>query len=395
MEVVVDQNVPLGTEAFADAGQVVRLAGRDIRRSDLADCHALIVRSITKVDRTLLEGTPVRFVGTCTIGTDHLDIPWLESNGIRWASAPGCNARSVAEWAGAVVAGAHLERRLDLSAGPKAGVVGVGRVGRQVVEVFAGFGMDVLKNDPPRAQAEGPEGFVALEELLDSCQVVAGHLPLVRGGPHPTQGLFSKRNLSRLRHGALFLNAGRGATAVSGDLAELARERPDLTIALDVFDPEPSVPVGLAKAARWISPHVAGYSLEGKLEGTRMVRRALGEFLGLADWHLPASPTRALDAQALRLPDGTDVSRRSDPWDALCALVVAAWNPSDDDQGMRPILDLADHERGQAFDRLRKEYPTRLEWRHRPVSAPDHLPEATWEIARRLGFVALRTDESA
>lgn len=389
MKVVVDQNVPLGTEAFADAGQVVSLAGRDIRRSDLADCHALVVRSITKVDRDLLEGTPVRFVGTCTIGTDHLDISWLESNGIRWASAPGCNARSVAEWAGAVLACAHLARRIDLSRRPKAGVVGVGRVGRQVAEVFAGFGLDVLKNDPPRAESEGQSGFVALDELLESCLVVAGHLPLTRGGTHPTQGLLSGRVLSRLREGALFLNAGRGATTVSFDLAELARARPDLTIALDVFDPEPSVPVDLAKAARWISPHVAGYSLEGKLEGTRMVRQALGEFLGLGPWRLPAGRTRPLDAATLRLPEGGPVARHSDPWDALCALVVAAWDPAEDDERMRPILDLSDQERGIAFDRLRKEYPTRLEWRHRPVASVGILPPGTWEIARGLGFVPL------
>lgn len=388
MKVVVDQNVPLGTEAFADAGEVVRLAGRDIRRSDLADCHALIVRSITKVDRSLLEGTPVRFVGTCTIGTDHLDISWLESNGIRWASAPGCNARSVAEWAGAVLASAHLDRRIDLSRRPKAGVVGVGRVGRQVAEVFAGFGLEVLKNDPPRAEAEGREGFVALDELLESCLVAAGHLPLTRGGAHPTQGLFSGQVLSRLQEGALFLNAGRGATTVSKDLADLAKRRPDLTLGLDVFDPEPSVPVDLARAARWISPHVAGYSLEGKLEGTRMVRQAMGEFLGLAEWRLPASQTCPLDASTLRLPGGDPVSRQSDPWDALCALVLAAWNPADDDLRMRPILDLPDQERGQAFDRLRKEYPVRLEWRHRPVTASQALPSTSWDIARRLGFVA-------
>lgn len=391
MKVVVDQNVPLGTEAFADAGEVVRLAGREIRRSDLLDCHALIVRSITKVDSALLEGTPVRFVGTCTIGTDHLDISWLESNGIRWASAPGCNARSVAEWAGAVVADAHLARRIDLSKHPKAGVVGVGRVGRQVAKTLRGFGLDVLENDPPRAQAEGPEGFVALEDLVGACGIVAGHLPLTRGGSHPTRGLFAERILSRLPTGALFLNAGRGATAVSGDLALLAKKRPDLTLALDVFDPEPSVPVELARSARWISPHVAGYSLEGKLEGTRMVRQALGEFLGLGEWRPPPPETRAIDAASLRLPDGESVSRRSDPWDTLCTLVVAAWNPGDDTTRMRPILDLPDRERGEAFDRMRKEYPTRLEWRHRPVISARILPDATWEIARGLGFVELET----
>lgn len=155
MQIIVDQNIPLGTEAFSDAGEVVRLAGRSIQNSDLTDCKALIVRSITKVNRELLEGTPVQFVGTCTIGTDHLDIPWLEANGIEWASAPGCNARSVAEWVGTVLATAHLQRRIDLSQAKKAGVIGVGRVGRQVAQVLAELVAPPLLNDPPRAESEG------------------------------------------------------------------------------------------------------------------------------------------------------------------------------------------------------------------------------------------------
>jgi erythronate-4-phosphate dehydrogenase len=386
MKIVVDQNIPLGDEAFAEAGEVVRLAGRQIRRGDMDGCRALIVRSITKVDRSLLEGTPVRFVGTCTIGTDHLDIPWLEQNGIRWVSAPGCNARSVAEWVGAVLASAHLRRRIDLSLAPRSGVVGVGRVGRQVAEVLAALVAPPLLNDPPRALAEGPDGFVALTDLVKSCPIVCAHLPLTRSGDHATLGLLSRRILSDLPRGAVFLNAGRGPTAVSDDLLALLRERPDLTMALDVFDPEPSIPADLARAAHFISPHVAGYSLEGKLEGTRMVREALGEFLGLPAWELPPGDTAPLEIDKIRLPGGGAVSPDSDPWDALCALIQAAWSPSDDDGRLRACLGLPDKERGEEFDRLRKEYPIRREWRHRPLVGADLLPAASLERVRNLGF---------
>ncbi len=388
MKIVVDQNIPLGAEAFGRAGEVVRLPGRHIHREDLDGCVALIVRSITKVNRELLDGTPVRFVGTCTIGTDHLEIPWLEQAGIRWVSAPGCNARSVAEWVGAVLASGHLRRRLDLSRPPRAGVVGVGRVGRQVAQVLSALVDHPLLNDPPRAQAEGPDGFVSLQEVVSGCGIVCAHLPLTRTGSHPTQGLLSRQILSNLPRSAIFLNAGRGATTVSDDLLALLRTRSDLTMALDVFDPEPALPAELARAAHFISPHVAGYSLEGKLEGTRMVREALGDFLGLEPWSLPPSETSALHVDKIRLPGGEGISPASDPWDSLCALIQAAWSPLDDDARLRSILDLPDTTRGEAFDRQRKEYPVRLEWRHRPVVGAHLLPAPAWERAQTLGFRA-------
>lgn len=386
MKIVVDQNIPLGNEAFAAAGDVVRLAGRNIRREDLDGCHALIVRSITKVDRNLLEGTAVRFVGTCTIGTDHLDIPWLEDNGIRWVSAPGCNARSVAEWVGAVLAVSHLRRRIDLSKSPRSGVVGVGRVGRQVARVLSDLVGTPLLNDPPRAAAEGPEAFVSLGELVRSSSIVCAHLPLVRTGDHATVGLLTRRILSELPQGAIFLNAGRGPTAVSDDLLALLEERPDLTMALDVFDPEPSLPAALAARAHFISPHVAGYSLEGKLEGTRMVRQELGAFLDLPGWELPPGDLSPLDVGGIRLPDDRPIEPSSDPWDASCALIAAAWSPLDDDARLRATLSLPDARRGEEFDRLRKEYPVRREWRHRPLVSGDRLPVAALERVLRLGF---------
>lgn len=385
MRVIVDQNIPLGLEAFSDAGEVVQLPGRDLRREDLEGCHVLIVRSITKVGPALLEGTGVKFVGTCTIGTDHLDIPWLESQGIRWTSAPGCNARSVAEWVVSALAAGHRKGRLDLSAIQRAGIVGAGRVGRQVETVFEALGWDVWKNDPPREEAEGPGDFRPLDDLIENCPVVTAHLPLVRDGNWPTTGLLG-RNLSKLSPGAAFLNAGRGATASTADLLAVGLDRPDLFMALDVLDPEPAFPTDLVRRADLASPHIAGYSLEGKIEGTRMVREVLGEFLDLPAWTPPPSKTLPLNARHLSLPDGSPVALDTDPWDALAALVVGAFDPVRDDAQMRKLLDLPDAERGQGFDRLRKEYSQRLEWRNRPVAGIGSLPPGAWEIATRLGF---------
>jgi erythronate-4-phosphate dehydrogenase len=385
MRVIVDQNIPLGPQAFSDAGEVVQMPGRDLRREDLEGAHVLIVRSITKVGPALLEGTDVKFVGTCTIGTDHLDIPWLGSHGIRWTSAPGCNARSVAEWVVSALAAGHRKGRLDLSSIQRAGIVGAGRVGRQMESVFEALGWDVWKNDPPRAEAEGPDGFRLLEDLLENCPVVTAHLPLVRDGNWPTTHLLG-RNLSNLSPGAAFLNAGRGATASTADLVAFGADRPDVFMALDVLDPEPAYPTDLVRHADLASPHIAGYSLEGKIEGTRMVREVLGEFLNLPAWTPPPSKTLPLNARHLSLPDGSPVSLETDPWDAFAALVVGAFDPTRDDAEMRKLLNLADTERGQGFDRLRKEYPQRLEWRNRPVAGVGGLPPGAWEIATRVGF---------
>lgn len=377
--IVVDQNIPYGFEAFSSAGEVVRVPGRDIRPEQVRDATALIVRSITKVDSGLLEGSAVRFVGTCTIGTDHLDIPWLESNGIAWSSAPGCNARSVAEYVVAALALAHRRGRCDLSKAPLAGVVGVGRVGRQVASALEGLGLEVLRNDPPRAEIEGSAGFVGLEELLSRCEIVCAHLPLTGSGPHATRGLLTWDHFRTLPRGALFLNAGRGPTTPSSGLRRLLADRPDLTLVLDVWDPEPALPADLATAVLVATPHIAGYSFEGKVEGTRMIRARLGELEGLEAWSVPP-----LEPAPLLAPGAVG----TDAWDAFCDLVLAAYDLEGDDRRTRAILPLEGRARGEAFDRLRKEYPIRREFRHRPVVGWEKLPESVRTLASRSGFVA-------
>lgn len=384
MKIVVDQNIPFGSEAFSSAGEVVRLPGRQIAAEHLRDASALIVRSITRVDERLLKGTPVRFVGTCTIGTDHLDIPWLESNGISWCSAPGCNARSVAEHAIASLALAQKEGRIDLASRPKAGVVGVGHVGRIVAELLEALELEVLRNDPPREENEGPHGFSSLERLLRECRIVCAHLPLTRTGTHPTQGLLDADHLGRLPSGALFLNAGRGATAPSSGLRRLIQERPDISLALDVWDPEPAFPVDIARTCLVRTPHVAGYSFEGKIEGTRMVREEFGRVAGLAEWNSPH-----VEPDPVELP--RSVVPSSEPWSAWSELVLAAYDIVGDSSRMSEIADRPDSERASAFDRLRKDYPVRREFRNRPVIGWERLPDHARKIAETLGFREART----
>lgn len=198
MRILADENIPVVDAFFADQGSIRRLPGRAIDRAALAEVDVLLVRSVTEVSRAALAGSPVRFVGTCTIGTDHLDLDYFAEAGIAWSSAPGCNARGVVDYvlgcllAMAEVRGADLAERTY-------GVVGAGQVGGRLVEVLRGLGWKVLVCDPPR-QAREPDGeFVSLERLLAEADVISLHTPLNRDGEHPTRHLLDEPRLAALR----------------------------------------------------------------------------------------------------------------------------------------------------------------------------------------------------
>ncbi len=353
MLVVADENIPLVDEFLADRAQIRRLPGRGIRREDLLDADVLLVRSVTRVDRALLEGTPVRFVGTCTIGTDHLDLAWLQAAGIHWSSAPGCNARGVVDY----VLGAlwlMAERSGMDPAGRCYGVVGAGQVGSRLVEVLRGLGWQVLVCDPPRQQAEGGD-FVDIEEIIERCDVISLHTPLQRQGGHPTFHLLDAARLARLRSGSWLINASRGEVIDNPALRDLLAERTDLLVALDVWEGEPVVDPELAAACVLATPHIAGYSLDGKQRGTAQIHAALCRWLGEVpdrqlESFLPATwlgeiGVAAGASRAVVLP-------------ALCRLV---YDPRRDDADFRRMLMMDAAHPGIGFDRLRRDYPLRRE----------------------------------
>ncbi|HQL96181.1 MAG TPA: 4-phosphoerythronate dehydrogenase, partial [Candidatus Hydrogenedentes bacterium] len=222
MRILVDENVPYGREAFGTLGEVVTAHGRAVCRDMLADVDALVVRSITKVNADLLDGTPVRFVGTCTIGEDHVDKAWLAANGVAFSSAPGCNANSVGDYITAALL--TLERRLGLDLSSMSlGIVGVGNVGTKVAAKAAALGMTCVLNDPPRQEREGGDTFRPLADIL-ACDVITFHVPLDKAGPHPTHHLCDKRLLAAMKPGVIVLNSSRGPvvdnTALKAFLAQ-------------------------------------------------------------------------------------------------------------------------------------------------------------------------------
>ncbi|BAN49541.1 erythronate-4-phosphate dehydrogenase [Metapseudomonas resinovorans NBRC 106553] len=372
MRIVADENIPLVEAFFGDLGEIRRLPGRAIDAAALADADLLLVRSVTRVDRALLAGSPVRFVGTCTIGTDHLDLDYFAEAGIAWSSAPGCNARGVVDYVLGSLLVLAEDAGVDL-ASRTFGVVGAGQVGGRLVDVLRGLGWRVLVCDPPRQAAEGGD-YVDLATILRECDAISLHTPLDQGTHH----LLDAQRLAQLRPGAWLINASRGAVVDNQALRELLGRRDDLRVVLDVWEGEPQADAALAQLCRIATPHIAGYSLDGKLRGTAQIYQAWCRVSGQAESVslgelLPATwlPELALDASC-------------DPDWALATLCRAVYDPRRDDADFRRSLVGDDAQRRAAFDGLRKHYPVRREIDGLRVALKGDAPRLA-ELVRALG----------
>lgn len=375
MKLLADENIPYAREAFGALGEVALLAGRAIGPEQVRDCDALFVRSVTRVDAALLRGSRVRFVGTATIGTDHVDAGYLARSGVGFASAEGSNANSVAEYVVCALLCLAERRGLRL-AGRRLGVVGVGNVGRRVAGFARALGMNVLLNDPPRARAEGRAGFSELEELAEA-DVLTLHVPLTRSGPDATEHLFDAARLGALRRDAVLINTARGAVVDNAALREALRTGALGGAVLDVWEGEPSPEPALLERVGIATPHIAGYSLDGKLNGTQQVADAACRFFGIEPaWRAQA----ALPASA---PAELTLDASLEPQQAVRAATRALYDIEADDARMRPLLALEAAQRAQAFDRLRREYPVRREFHNCRVTA---APSAARATLAGLGF---------
>ena len=353
MRIVADENIPLLDAFFAGFGEIRRCPGRTLDRAAVADADVLLVRSVTPVNRQLLEGTPVRFVGTCTIGTDHLDLDYLREAGIQWSSAPGCNARGVVDYVlGSLLTLAEIEGA-DLTQRTY-GVVGAGQVGGRLVKVLRGLGWKVLVCDPPRHAAEGGD-YVSLDDIVARCDVISLHTPLNKTGELPTWHLFDRTRLKQLQQGAWLINAARGPVVDNDALRDVLLEREDLQAVLDVWEHEPAVDPALADLCVIATPHIAGYSLDGRQRGTEQIYQALCTHL--------AQPPEIKLLDLLPRPWLAEVSldAATDPVWALNMLCRGVYDPRRDDADFRRTLAGDAARQRQAFDALRKHYPPRRE----------------------------------
>lgn len=353
MRIVADEYVAGVRAAFDALGDVVTVPGREIDTEDVSRAEALIVRSVTRVDRALVGGSHLRFVGTTTSGHDHVDVDALAARGIAFAHAPGCNAAAVADWVLAALAALCAGGRHDLGHGT-AGIIGAGEVGARVARRLAALGYSVRVCDPPRAEREGGAGFVDLATALAS-DVVSLHVPLTDAGPHTTRGLVDAAAVEALAPGAVLLNAARGGVIDERALARRLDARADLAVALDTWAGEPALDADLLARVDLGTPHIAGHTQEGRLRGTAIVARAAAEVFGVAldwDWRAALPPAPALEQR-----------------DRLVDTILAAYDPRVHDQRLRQLLTLPAGARSAAFDRIRRACGPRREFGFHAVGA--------------------------
>lgn len=374
MRIICATNMPFAMEAFSTLGETRILEGRDISAADVRDTDILALRSTTQVNRALLAGSKVRFVGTATIGTDHLDLEYFHEAGIQWCFAPGCNANSVSEYVTAALL-TLVERHGITLEGKTLGVIGVGNVGSRVVRKARALGMRVLMNDPPRERSQKSEvriqneEFVGLDQVLAEADIITVHVPLTKEGPDKTYHLADGSFFSRARKGLIFLNAARGGVVDTPALLKALDAGQVSHVVLDTWEGEPKYRTDMLARVDIGTPHIAGHSFEGKVMGTVMVYREACRFLGVpATWsHEPLMPPTLVPRVEV------DAAGRSDE-SVLREVVKQLYDIEADDRRFRDSVSPDDAVRAKAFDRLRKEYPERREFQYTTVRLKNSSP---------------------
>lgn len=380
MKIVADQNIPFVKECFSSIGQVQTCSGRQLTADQLADAELLLVRSVTKVNQALLKGSRIKFVATATIGVEHVDTAYLAERGIGFASAPGSNANSVAEYIVAALLALGKKYKFEL-AGKSIGVVGVGNVGSRVAKKCAALGLRVLLNDPPLQRKTGDSKYRPLSELV-GCDFVTFHTPLTKEGIDKSYHLADAAFFASLKKGAAVLNSSRGGVHDTAALKQAMAQGKLLGVVLDVWENEPNIDPDLLRKVDLSTPHIAGYSFDGKVSGLLMIYRAACAHFGLTPSHteadfLPAPKVPQITITPEQLKDTLER--------IVHDTVQQVYVINRDDFNTREILSQPEPDRGVFFDRLRKEYPERREFQNTVVVVPAGQTRLA-EILGGIGF---------
>ncbi len=378
INIIAGESIPYVQEAFTTLGKVALLPGRSITATDLKDTQVLLVRSITKINEALLRGSPVEFVGSASAGTDHVDTSYLKAHNIGFASSPGCNANSVAEYV--ITALLVVSQQQDYSlAGKTIGIVGVGHIGKLVKQKAEALGMKPILNDPFLANTNEIDHH-SLEDTL-SCDIVTLHVPLTKDGPFPTHHLLNEYSIKRMKPSTIFINASRGEVVDTQALLNAIKRKQIGATVIDVWEHEPDISWELFESVTLGTPHIAGHSLDGKATGTFMIYAALCKHL---DADGPWNPSQSLPAPLV--PSVTLEQTNQSDEEALRELTTKIYDIEMDFRKMKALLTKPMKERSTLFDGLRKNYPVRREF-HRTTA---HIPSqrsALFQQVSALGFL--------
>lgn len=375
MKIIIDNKIPYIEGALEPFAEVVYLPGNQTTSEVIRDADALITRTRTVCSKELLEGSRVRFIATATIGFDHIDTEYCKAAGIEWANAPGCNAESVNQYVSSGLFSFSIRKRFDLK-GKTIGIVGVGQTGSRVARTCGILGMNVLLNDPPRERAEGPSQFVPLLAIRQQADVITFHVPLNMEGPDRTYHMVDESFLRDLKNRPLIINTCRGEVFTSKAVRHAIGSCGISGVIIDCWEYEPDLDLALLKLADYGTPHIAGYSKDGKANGTRTSVRAVSRFfsLGIDDWEPPGIEPPAHPVIEL---DGTGRSAES----ILAQAVLSTYDIGTDDRVLR--------ENPELFEKLRGDYPVRREFGSYAIRAR-HVEPATLQTLQRLGFDVLK-----
>jgi len=348
MKIIADKKIPYLKGVLEPYAEVVYKGGAEINKDDVKNADAMIIRTRTKCNRSLLDGSSVKFIATATIGYDHIDMAYCKENGIEWTNAPGCNSSSVQQYIASALLWLAVNKDFKLTE-KTLGVVGVGNVGKKVVRLAEISGMRVLLNDPPRAREEGNCGFVSLETIINECDIITFHVPLNHEGADKTYHLIDEKTISRLSQKTILINSSRGEVIDNPALKNALQHKKINGAVLDVWENEPRIDPELLDAVEIGTPHIAGYSRDGKANGTAMSVQAISRFFGLGidNWYpdeieQPKEPIIAVDGQNKKHEQ------------IIYELVRHTYDIKKDDQALRKNI--------HHFENLRGDYPVRREF---------------------------------
>ena len=340
LKIVADKAIPFLEGVFDPYADMTYLPGDKIGPEDVKDADVLMIRTRTKCNAALLEGSKVKFIATATIGTDHIDFPYCDSKGIVVRNAPGCNAGGVMEYVFSALYGLASRKSISLQ-GDTIGIIGVGHVGSLIERMGRALGFKILKCDPPRAEAEGSFGFCDLEYLLQNSQIVTLHVPL----DETTRGMANSEFFSLMQPGAFFINAARGEVVCDDALkAAIPKLGP---VIIDTWNHEPDIDLDLMDKVAIATPHIAGYSYQGKQNGTAAAVRAVAHYFGITELYEFFPKTDLPENEAVKL-DLKDLNQGE------IASVLQYNYPIFTDDFMLRL-------NPENFDRLRSEYNYRRE----------------------------------